>query len=295
VQFANGDVRLSGEIVVANDGAVQRPGIVFLHGSQAEGRWASRYLAHRFAQRGFAALIFDKRGGGESGGDWQTASFDDLAGDGAAAFATLAAQGDVDASRIGVFGHSQGGAIVALLAQLVPAAFVIGSAASGVSPADTEIFSLDNAVGAPVLSGAEKEEAEAFVRELVAVGYGDKPRDELDRMSARLADRPWFFEPPPAADYYWGFARRIAAFDAAVEWARVNAPVLLLYGTADERVPPRQSAEILANALRAAGNANVTVRSYENADHTFRLPSGGWPRSAPGYVDDMLGWATSIV
>jgi alpha-beta hydrolase superfamily lysophospholipase len=293
VRFRNGEIELAGEIVTAGS-ATSRPAIVFLHGSQAEGRWASRYLAHRFAERGFAALIFDKRGVGESRGDWRTAGFDDLANDGVAAFAALAAHRGVAPHRIGVFGHSQGGSIAPLVAQRAQAKFAIGSAAAGVSPAECENYSVSNAIGVSALSGGDRADAEAFVRQIVAVGYEGRPYDELTRMAARFRDRSWFFEPPPADDYYWSFARRIAAFDPVAAWSRVRAPALLLYGSNDERVPAVPSAEAISGVLRQA-SAPVTVRMYEGADHTFRLPArqGGWPRSAPGYVDDMLAWAAS--
>lgn len=74
VTFASGPVTLSGTIV-SPAGAGPFPGIVFLHGSGPEGRWASRYLAHEFARHGVAALIYDKRGVGRSTGDWRTAGF----------------------------------------------------------------------------------------------------------------------------------------------------------------------------------------------------------------------------
>jgi alpha-beta hydrolase superfamily lysophospholipase len=69
-------------------------------------------------------------------------------------------------------------------------------------------------------------------------------------------------------------------------------PVLLLYGSDDQRVQAAQSAERIAAALRTAGNTDVTVRLYPGADHTFRLPpaSSGWPITAPGYVTDLLDW-----
>src|SRR5206468_1660261 len=65
---------------------------------------------------GLVALAFDKRGSGESQGDWTDASLDDLAGDATAAMAFLAARPEVDPARIGVWGVSQAGWVVPLLA-----------------------------------------------------------------------------------------------------------------------------------------------------------------------------------
>jgi dienelactone hydrolase len=75
-------------------------------------------------------------------------------------------------------------------------------------------------------------------------------------------------------------------------WSRVRVPVLLFYGSDDQRVPADESAGRIAAALRTAGNSDVTVRIYPGADHTFRLPpaASGWPVTAPGYISDLLDW-----
>ena len=80
------------------------PAVVFLHGSGAEGRWASRFLARRLAEEGFAALIWDKRGVGGSGGSWEESGFEDLAGDAAAAVAFLRSRPEIDPERVGLHG-----------------------------------------------------------------------------------------------------------------------------------------------------------------------------------------------
>jgi uncharacterized protein len=292
IQFANGDVSLSGEII--SSGRRQRaPGIVFLHGSGGEGRWANRYLASQFARAGFAALIFDKRGVGHSSGDWRTSGFDVLAADGAAAMRALASQPECDASRIGFYGHSQGGNVAPLATAIARTKFVIGSAASGVSPAETEIYSVANAIGVNALPEADRADAMLFVRSLVAVGYAGAPRSRLDGLVARFRDRSWFFEPPPADDPYWAFSRQIASYDPVSAWSAVEAPVMLLWGALDERVPAQASSDALSAALARAGNTEVMARVYAGADHTFHLPDpdAPWPRRAPGYVEDMLAWA----
>jgi alpha-beta hydrolase superfamily lysophospholipase len=130
-----------GGTIVFPVGAGPFPGIVFLHGSGAEGRWASRYLAHEFARRGVAALIYDKRGVGRSTGDWRTASFVDLVGDAVAAVEALRSQLRVASDRVGIHGHSQGGTIAPWVASKDQhVAFVVASAAGGGSMADMEIL-----------------------------------------------------------------------------------------------------------------------------------------------------------
>ena len=69
-------------------------------------------------------------------------------------------------------------------------------------------------------------------------------------------------------------------------------PVLLIYGAADQRVPPAESAARIRDELARLGRAaDVTVRILPGADHSFRLSPGpsGWPNTAPDYLATDLG------
>lgn len=295
VSFAKGPVMLSGTVVSpVGDGPF--PGIVFLHGSGAEGRWASRYLAHEFAARGVAALIYDKRGVGRSTGDWRAVGFVELVGDAVAAVEALRSHPRVAADRVGIHGHSQGGTIAPWVAsENRDVAFVVASAAGGVSMADCEVFSLENSLNVRGMPATEKDLAERYVRALVATAYGGAPRAELETAWEMVRDRSWAFAPPPETDPYWSFSRRTATYDPLESWRRVTVPALLLYGERDERVPPRRSAARIAEACLGAHAPRLEVILFPEADHNYRLrpdPSrpSEWPRTAPGYPTSMIDW-----
>jgi cephalosporin-C deacetylase-like acetyl esterase len=55
--------------------------------------------------------VFDKRGAGQSTGDWKTITYKGLADDYLAAVRFLQAQSGVNPKQVGIFGHSQGGTI----------------------------------------------------------------------------------------------------------------------------------------------------------------------------------------
>jgi alpha-beta hydrolase superfamily lysophospholipase len=290
--FGSGPVTLSGSVLLPRRGD-SLPGVVFLHGSGAEGRWASRFLAEQAARNGVAALIFDKRGVGASSGDWREAGLEDLAGDGAAAVERLRRERRVDPRRVGIHGHSQGGTLAPLVAAHAPGvAFVIGSAASGLPTDSTELFSILNSVYPQAPSARDSADARRYTWELVTAAYHGRPRARLDSLAAALRDRPWFFAPPPAGASYWSFSPAFGRYRALEWWAGVRVPVLLIYGAEDQRVPAAESAARISATLRAAGNPDVTVRILPGADHTFRLPPGpsGWPVTAPGYVAGLLEW-----
>lgn len=294
VTFRNQGVTLAGTILVpAIPG--RHPAIEFLHGSGPEGRWASRYLAQKFAERGIVALIYDKRGVGESTGDWQKVGFDALADDAVAGIRFLQSQSEVDATRIGVYGHSQGGTIAPLVGvRAGDLHFAIASAAGGINPADLETYSVENGIGIAKLSLAERTDARSYVRTLIDVAYRGKARASLDAMAVEFKDRRWFFAPPPADHSYWLISKQIAAFNPSEYWRQFKAPVLLVYGARDERVPPRESADAIEAALKSGGNRNVTLKMYAHADHTFTIvdppQKGGWPKHEPDYAEMLVNW-----
>lgn len=290
VRFSNGGVELAGTLVLPNGEGPHRA-VVFLHGSGAEGRWASRYLARRLARDGTAALIWDKRGVGESTGWWPEADFDDLAADAAAAVAFLRTRPEIDPARVGIHGHSQGGTIAPLVAVRSGADFVIASAASGLPMDEVEIYSVGNAIGISSLPPAEAALARAYVEALVDVAYHGAPRDSLDGIVERARGHGWFFEPPAPDEPYWWFSRRIAGYEPLRWWRQVRVPVLLVYGGADERVPAESSRAAIEAVVREAGG-EIGTRMFEGADHTFRIrrPDDVWPRTAPGYPDAIVEW-----
>jgi len=296
VEFSNGPVRLSGSLVLPST-PPPYPAVVMVHGSGAEGRWANRFLARRFAQAGVAALIFDKRGVGQSSGDWQSAGFEDLAADAASGVAMLRGRGDIRARRVGVFGHSQGGTILPLVAEASRGvAFLVASAASGVATDSAERFSLRNAVDYSTLAPDEAAQANRYIEAVVAVAYHGEDRSQLDSLAGALVQKPWFFPLPAPGASYWAFSRRIVAYDPQAHWMRVQAPVLLLYGSADQRVPAQASEQAIRNALAHGHRKPPTVCIYAGADHTARVrrPGDVWPRNAPGYLEDLINWVRVV-
>jgi uncharacterized protein len=294
VRFRNGEVELAGTLLLPA-GPGPHPAVVFLHGSGPEARWASNYLARRIVRGGVAALVWDKRGVGESAGSWEDADFEDQAADAAAAIALLRSRPEIDAGRVGIHGHSQGGTIAPLVAIRSNADFVIGSAASGLPMDDVEVYSVGNFVGIPSMSGEEAALARAYVEALVDVAYHGAPRDSLDAIVERVRGREWFFEPPAPDASYWAFSRRIADYDPLVWWRQVDVPVLLVYGSGDERVPVEQSIAAITEALESSGHS-ATVRVFDGADHTFRVrrPEDEWPRTAAGYPEAVIEWLGSL-
>lgn len=143
VSFSNGDVKLNGDLFLPSSGA-NFPAVVILHGSGPDEGLQYRVYAEAFAKAGIAALVYDKRGWGKSGGDWRKRPFEFLASDALAAVDFLRKRPEINSEKVGLWGISQGGWTVAYAAaRSTDVAFVISVAGNGISPTQQEMFHKD--------------------------------------------------------------------------------------------------------------------------------------------------------
>lgn len=299
VRFANGEVTLAGSLYIPKGGG-PCPAVVFLHGAGPEIRWgASRFFSDYLARRGIAALIYDKRGTGESTGDWRRSDFNALAADASSAVQVLKTRHRIDPKKIGIYGHSQGGTIAPLVASLQGVAFVISAAGGAIPMWQSEVHSLRTQVRAKGVQGESLDRADAFIDRTIAVARSGKGWPELraEWESARERGEPWasLLQPAREDDYFWSFYPKIAEYDAAEYWRKVNVPVLVVQAGKDIYVPGEQSAAAIDAALREARNPDFTILVLPGAPHNLVLQPGAnsgskWPRLYPGYADLLAGW-----
>ncbi len=171
-------MRLAGTVFAPRT-AGKHPAMIFLHGSGAEGRWGSAYLADYVARHGIVALMYDKRGVGASTGDWRASTMQDLVGDGRAGVELLAQRADVDPANIGVYGHSQGGELAPAVAERNGHVAWIVAADSFIGPQyRQDLYRVDTMLGT-MYSGSELAAAKALYAEFVDVARTGKAHDQL--------------------------------------------------------------------------------------------------------------------
>ena len=85
VRFQNGGITLAGTLFMPDERG-RHPAVVLFHGSGPEAR--NPQVADWFARHRVAALTCDKRGVGESTGDFRSVSFTELSADGIASGAS---------------------------------------------------------------------------------------------------------------------------------------------------------------------------------------------------------------
>lgn len=120
VEFTSRGDKLSGSIVVPSDKKAHSA-VVFVHGSGKQER--NIHWAEEFAKQGIAALVYDKRGAGKSGGSYESEQSVGeknivlLADDAVSALNTLANHPVLKGVPLGLTGISQAGWIVPLAAE----------------------------------------------------------------------------------------------------------------------------------------------------------------------------------
>lgn len=270
VRFSNGDIHLSGTLVSPKTRG-RHPAIILVHGSGAEDREYVLPFAHFLVRHGIAVLGYDKRGVGESTGNWSTASFDDLATDVFAAFDYLKTRSDIDQREIGLLGWSQAGWIMPLAAVRASGfAFLISVSGPGVSPAETTLDETENELKA---SGRKPEIINLIIDtmkreyEFARSGQGwDQYATARAQLAARIGTPPASFPATPS-DSFWQTIRRTYFYDPAPTLKRLRVPTLALFGGLDDNIVAVKNKNAWEAALKAGGNPDYTLHILLNADH----------------------------
>ena len=220
-----------------------------MHGSGPQIRLDNWSMADRFARAGIACLSFDKRGTGNSTGDWEQAGFDVLADDVVAAVDALRRRPDIRPNQIGLWGVSQAGWVIPVAANKSNhIAFCIPVSGGAVSPAEQELWRRTQYLR---FFGCDGRLLEAM-RRGVAMHFQWEQLYKAGKFPI-----PPLFEMEPLDMY----------LDAPAAIRRVRQPVLAIFGESDVLTPPRESAAIWANKLHAGGNRDYSVRLFPHATH----------------------------
>jgi alpha-beta hydrolase superfamily lysophospholipase len=255
------------------------PAIVMLPGSGDHSREFAMETAQHLARRGLIVLAYDKRGTGRLSGSWMRASLDDLAADASAALSFVREQGGVMEERIGVWGPSQGSWVATRLVERgARIGFLISVSGGGVGPEDAERYAYGRELAHAGATAADVSRAERLLDRYFAYLRTGKGYGSLSKAIERVRDEPWYAAlsldrvvPSPEGRAYWEW---VATFDPAPGIEAMQCPVLLLFGSADARQPTDLAVARWREALARAGNEQVDVRVFAEANH-FLQPQGG--------------------
>lgn len=305
VHFANNNIALGGTLVLPG-GPAQHPALVLFHGSGPQTR--DLFTARWFARQGIAALAYDKRGVGESTGNFREVPFMELCGDGLAAIQYLKSRKDIDAKRIGVWGLSQGGWLGPLSAsRSADVAFVIAVSGPGVSPAEQMIFYYANELRARGVPENDVQEASVLRRDVWNYLFTGKGYEKVQSELNQARTKRWYTEVKVQEDDLFGpldhptelnkpnlvrFKREMT-YDPVPALRALRVPALFLFGDEDRLVNVDESVAVIRRVLTESGHRDFEIRIFHHVDHVMRVTSGTADHVSPEYLNTMQAWLAS--
>lgn len=300
VSFLNQNIKLVGTLYKPDHDGVY-PAVVVVHpasgGEQADPFYD--HLKSELPDHGIAALVFDRRGSGSSQGDFDTADFDDLAGDVVAAAAYLESRAEINGSKIYLHGTSQGAWIAPIAAAQKPEiAGVVAVSASGVTPAEQMDFGVafhlqQDGYDLSVIGKAI--ELRTLVNEYFR---GHLEREYVAEKLSHYESELWFRKaylytsqqlPVDITQDKWHYEMD---YEPLSIWKKLNQPTLFLFAEVDEWVPidaSRKNYEAATSHLK-----DVTVRQIYKTNHLMSVSSDeNILDISDEYIEVLLNWLNS--
>jgi hypothetical protein len=324
VTIQNGPIVLAGTLTVpATPGA--HPAVVLITGSGPQNRDEDvfgvkpfRMIADHLTRAGIAVLRCDDRGVGGSTGSVPKSTTADFAEDALAQVRYLEARPDIDKAHIGLLGHSEGGLVAPIAAATSKSvAFIVlmsGPALTGekIMLAQAELLAaaerlpeeqvranadLQRMMFAAVRSGigweAVTEAGEKLALSAIArlpeeqrKMMGDPQAVARQQIAAQVASArsPWF--------------KFFLDYDPAPTLAKVQIPVLALFGGKDLQVPAEPNRRAMEEVFAKSGLKDYRLVVMPGANHLYQEANTGSVSEytklkkefLPGFLDLLTTW-----
>lgn len=324
VTFLSDSIKLAGTLTIP-EGSGRFPAVILITGSGPQNRDEELFgfkpfkiIADHLTRNGIAVLRYDDRGVGESKGNMIYATTEDFTRDALAAFRFLSKRKEINAAKIGMLGHSEGGIIAPLAAsrnnKIDFIVLMSGSGVPGKSLLKEQLRLILKASGADsaaidrqmkmqgkivdaVVTDKGWNEVRKEIRESVllqlnkldleqrkALGDENTYINRIVEAQLRSMNSPWF--------------KYFLSYDPAKTLRKVKCPVLLLFGELDTQVSAEQNKDKMVNALKEGGNKNYRVEVFPKANHLYQEAESGSPNEyvslkkefVPGFLDTITKW-----
>jgi uncharacterized protein len=293
----NDSLTLAGTLTTPNSGD-NFPAVILITGSGGQNR-NEELLGHKpflviadyLTKNGFAVLRYDDRGIAESTGNYSMATTEDFVKDALSAVEFLITRKEINHSKIGLIGHSEGGMIAPMAAvQSDDVAFIVLMAGIGI-PGDSILYLQGELI--QKAEGTSEEEvqksvkiqrklfqmikeinddetlkskiAEIFREDYAMLTDEDKKKmgdpEAYLQMQLKIITSPWF--------------KYFVKYDPIPTLEKVKCPVLAINGEKDLQVPPKENLSAIENALKRGGNKNYETQMLPGLNHLFQTSKTG--------------------
>ncbi len=289
------EVTLAGTLTVPK-GEGPFPAAILISGSGPQDRDCTIFghqsflvIADHFARRGIAVLRYDERGIGESTGNFAEATSEDLAADVGDLLDWLTKEVRVDATRLHLIGHSEGGiiapmvaagrddlaSIILLAGPTVTGAKIVMNQTRGIAAhagADESVLDAQDAMMERIIRQLQAGKLDAeFVDKVIEDAQSAMPEEKRNKFvmnaaaRARLVglDSPWF--------------RFFLKYDPAPALRDAKCDVLIINGGEDLQVDPALNSPMAEKISADRTNGRFEVLLIPGLNHLFQECGDGSP------------------
>lgn len=292
------------------------PAIILLHGAggshQHHNKAFFRFHTNAFLKKGFAVLVYTKRGSGNNTINYDYFTYKQLVNDALAAITFLRNQKDIDQNNIGLMGVSESGWFTPELAYLDGRLkFIINRVSSPFSFVQTVTHEVKmDALKEGYTATEIENEILPLTRQIwdyyIAVSKNPLLANgpERDKINAKLKivhddERlgNWFtYEQLEPYDSLLYAARgQNFSYDPLPYLKKIKLPMFYVMAGQDINIPTYEVVDFLEK-FRESNNRNIDIKVYPNASHyLFKWgledgPYEGWLYQE-GYLDTITEWA----
>lgn len=313
-------ITLAGTLTLPDSGN-DFPAVVLITGSGPQNR-DEELLGHKpflviadyLTRNGFAVLRYDDRGYGKSTGNFSAATTEDFVKDALAAVEYLKTRKEIDHSKIGLIGHSEGGLIAPIAAvKSHDVAFIIMMAGPGL-PGDSILIlqseliqraegnseediqkslKINREIYNLIKTVKDDETLKNKIKEILQSEISKMTDEEKSKMGdvqvyvnrqLKTLTSPWF--------------KFFVKYDPRPTLEKVECPVLAIDGEKDLQVPAKENLAAIESALKIAGNKNFETVLLPGLNHLFQTAKTGAVSEygtieetiSPKALETMLEW-----
>jgi hypothetical protein len=316
----NAAISLAGTLTLPKKEGVF-PAVILISGSGPQNRDEELFnhkpflvLADYLTKNGIAVLRYDDRGTAKSTGDFKSATTADFASDVESAMAYLKTRKEINTKKIGLIGHSEGGIIAPMVAaRSKDIDFIILLAGTGIRGdkillLQQELLARASGVSEEAIQESKKVNTQAFdlvvksndsntlkteLTTFLNENLKNNPNQEIPQgmtkeqfveLQVNQIVNPWM-------EYF-------IKYDPSNALQKVNCPVLAINGGKDVQVSAKENLIAIENALKKAGNKNVTIKEFPDVNHLFQECTTGLPNEygsieqtiSPKVLEEITQW-----
>lgn len=327
ITFYNDKIKLCGTLSLP-DSIKKHPVIILISGSGAQNRDEEIYdfpifkeISDHFVKNGIAVLRYDDRGIGCSDGSISNSTLEDFSNDVISAINFLKNSKNIDKTKIGLLGHSEGGIVGSIVASKIPEIKLLillatpGDSGTTIIKEQTKNIFKIKGLSDSVIAGELKntinihnviikdsgwEELRKDIKEKIKLKFEDPKNIQL----YSIENKDIFIEnlvESQISSYKTKWIKSFLTVNPQTYLKNVKCPVLAIFGEKDLQVDAKINSEKIKSSLLKSKKIKIEI--LPSANHLFQESKTGLPdeyyklekKFVSGFLELLQIWVNSII